>query len=63
MRKGGGGVVADVVPRLHSCRWWGVRSSAQRVGGHTVAQGPPLRPQHQRLRLRSTDIRKYQHMF
>lgn len=26
-------------------------SSAQWVGGHAVAQSPPLRPQHQRLRL------------
>lgn len=26
-----------------------LRSSAQRVGGHTVTQSPPLRPQHQRL--------------
>lgn len=28
--------------------------SAQRVGGHAVAEGPPLRPQHQHLRLQGT---------
>lgn len=31
---------------------WGL--SAQRVGGHAVTQGPPLRPQHQHLRLQGT---------
>lgn len=36
-------------------RWEGRGGpSAQRVGGHAVTQGPPLRPQHQHLRLQGT---------